>query len=74
MNEEEKKMPEARCRIEDGMLHVEVPLFMPNGEYIAYGMLHKAAGIVTAFFFQLAREAAAQDKTRIITPAGMPRL
>ncbi len=66
--------PEGRCWIEDGMLRVEVPLFMPNGEYVAYGLLHKAALMVTTFFKVLEREAAEQKGPRILTPAGIPRV
>lgn len=66
---------EARTWIDKGLLHVEVPLFMPNGEFIAYGMLHKATQIVNIFFRTVERESQkdAELTRRIITPAGMPR-
>lgn len=64
--------PEAKCWIEQGVLHVQMPLLMPNGEFIAYGMLHKAALIVTTFFLHLEKEAAQQRGPRILTPAGAP--
>lgn len=65
--------PQGRVWIDAGVLRVEVPLFMPNGEYIAYGMLHKAALMVALYFKAIEREAAQQKGPRILTPAGMPR-
>lgn len=67
--------PEARCWVDQGILRLEVPLFMPNGEYIAYGMLHKATQIVSAFFRHIERETQkdAELGRRILTPTGMPR-
>ena len=67
--------PEAKCWVDQGMLRVEVPLLMPNGEFIAYGMLHKATYIVNLFFRTIDREMqkSAEMRNRIITPAGMPR-
>lgn len=64
--------PEARCWIEKGILTVQVPLFMPNGEFIAYGMLHKAMTIVSSFFRHIEKEAAEKEGPRILTPAGAP--
>ena len=64
--------PEGRCWIDKGILRVELPLFMPNGEYIAYGMLQKATQMVAAFFKLIEREAAEQKGPRILTPAGGP--
>lgn len=71
----EDKQPQARCWIDQGMLRVEVPLFMLNGEFIAFGILHKATQLVAAFFRHIEREAQkdAELRNKIITPAGMPR-
>jgi hypothetical protein len=68
----EEKPKEARCFIDKGVLRVEVPLFMPNGEYIAYGMLHKAANVAAMFFRHIEREAAKERQMRqdILTPVG----
>ena len=68
--------PEARCWIDKGILRVELPLFMPNGEYIAYGMLHKAMDIVAKFFHHIEKEAQkdAALANKILTPAGAPRI
>ena len=67
--------PQARCWIDQGILRVEVPLFMPNGEFIAYGMLHKAMGIAEKFILHIEGEAKkdAELRGRILTPAGVPR-
>jgi hypothetical protein len=66
---------EARTFIDKGVLHVEIPLFMPNGEYIAYGMLYKAQLIVEKFFRHIEREAQREiESKRILTPAGLPPL
>ena len=65
---------EASCGIDNGILHVEIPLFMPNGEYVAYGMLHKASLIVNTFFRAVELEAKKNAPgSRIITPAGALR-
>lgn len=71
----DEKTPQAGCKIENGFLTVQVSLFVPNGEFLAYGMLHKASQITAAFFQHIEREArkAAEMHNRIITPAGMPR-
>ncbi len=69
---ESPKQPEARSRIDRGMLLVEIPLFMPNGEFIAYGMLHKSQLMVDDFFRQLERQATQAEGPRIIRPEGMP--
>lgn len=71
----EEKPPEARCWIDKGILRVEVPLFMPNGEYVAYGMLHKAMGIVNGFFRHIEKESQKDDTLgrNILMPTGSLR-
>jgi hypothetical protein len=73
---QDEKPPEGRCWVDKGILRVEVPLFMANGEFIAYGMLHKAAQLVTSFFRHIEREATKerQMKQDILTPVGNPYL
>ena len=72
--EKEEGLPkEAKGFIDKGVLHVEVPLFMPNGEYIAYGMLHKAGQMVSVFFSHIEKETRKNpEPTRILRPAGLP--
>ena len=67
-----EKEPEARCWIEQATLRVEVPLFMANGEYIAYGMLHKAELITDIFFRQMEIQARKEKELRspILRPVG----
>jgi len=68
-----EKPPEAQAWIENGVLRVTMPLLMPNGEYIAYGMLHKAQLIVASYFAMIEREAAKRAPgPRILTPTGSP--
>lgn len=72
---QDEKPPEGRCWVEKGVLRVEVPLFMVNGEYVAYGMLHKATTLVEAFFKHIEKEAARKaEGSRILTPVGTPRV
>ena len=71
-NGKEAKPPEGRCWIENGILRVELPLLMPNGEFIAYGMLHKAAQIVESYFKVIEREIAQQKGPRILPVTGDP--
>lgn len=71
----EEKPPQARVWIEQGILNVQAPLFMPNGEFIALGMLQKGSQMVEAFFRHIQREAAKDREleSRILTPIGVPR-
>ena len=71
-NEQKQSPGEARCWIDKGILRVEVPLFMPNGEFLAYGMLHKAMQSANNFYRMIEREAAKERKLTndILTPVG----
>ena len=62
----------ATARIDKGILLVEVPLFIRDGEFMAYGMLHKASQMVDQFFRHVEKEAQGEGLgRRILTPAGI---
>lgn len=66
-NPQPAQPPQPLAGIKNGVLFIQAPLHVPNGELMAYGFLTMAEHMVQDYFLQqrMQAELAKQDKTQV---------